>query len=44
MTSRQARLQEETYSRVMSILQEFRDRAARALSDKLGLSVGGRCL
>lgn len=41
MTSRQARLQEDTYFRVMRILQENPDLTQRELADRLGISVGG---
>jgi EPS-associated MarR family transcriptional regulator len=41
MTSRQARLQEDTYFRVMRILQENPDLTQRELAKKLGISVGG---
>jgi EPS-associated MarR family transcriptional regulator len=41
MTSRQAKLQEDTYFRVMRILQENPDLTQRELADKFGLSVGG---
>jgi EPS-associated MarR family transcriptional regulator len=41
MTSRQAKLQEDTYFRVMRILQENPDLTQRELADKLGMSVGG---
>lgn len=41
MTSRQARIQEDTYFRVMRILQENPDLTQRELADKLGVSVGG---
>ncbi len=41
MTSRQAKLQEDTYFRVMSILQENPDLTQRELAEKLGISVGG---
>jgi EPS-associated MarR family transcriptional regulator len=41
MTSRQAKLQEDTYFRVMRILQENPDFTQRELADKLGMSVGG---
>lgn len=41
MTSRQAILQEDTYFRVMRILQENPDLTQRELSKKLGISVGG---
>jgi EPS-associated MarR family transcriptional regulator len=41
MISRQAKLQEDTYFRVMRILQENPDFTQRELADKLGMSVGG---
>jgi EPS-associated MarR family transcriptional regulator len=41
MTSRQAKLQEDTYFRVMRILQENTDLTQRELAEKLGISVGG---
>jgi len=41
MTSRQAKLQEDTYFRVMRILQEKPDLTQRELAEKLGISVGG---
>lgn len=41
MTSRQAKLQEDTYFRVMRILQENPDITQRELAGKLGISVGG---
>ena len=41
MTSRQAKLQEDTYFRVMRILQEDPDLTQRELAEKLGISVGG---
>jgi EPS-associated MarR family transcriptional regulator len=41
MTSRQAKLQEDTYFRVMRILQEKPDLNQRELAEKLGISVGG---
>jgi EPS-associated MarR family transcriptional regulator len=41
MTSRQAKLQEDTYFRVMRILQENPDLTQRELAAKLGISVGG---
>ena len=41
MTSRQAKLQEDTYFRVMRILQENHDLTQRELAEKLGISVGG---
>jgi EPS-associated MarR family transcriptional regulator len=41
MTSRQANIQEDTYFRVMRILQENPDLTQRELADKLGVSVGG---
>ena len=41
MTSRQAKLQEDTYFRVMRILQENPDLTQRELAEKLGVSGGG---
>ena len=41
MTSRQAKLQEDTYFRVMRILQQSPDLAQCELAEKLGISVGG---
>ena len=41
MTSREAKLQEDTYFRVMRILQENPDLTQRELAEKLGISVGG---
>ncbi|MCI3204950.1 MULTISPECIES: MarR family EPS-associated transcriptional regulator [Pandoraea] len=41
MTSRQAKVQEDTYFRVMRILQENPDLTQRELAEKLGVSVGG---
>ena len=41
MTSRQAKLQEDTYFRVMHILRENPDLTQRELAEKLGVSVGG---
>ncbi len=41
MTSRQAKLQEDTYFRVMRILQGNPDLTQRELAEKLGISVGG---
>lgn len=41
MTSRRAKLQEDTYFRVMRILQENPDLTQRELAEKLGISVGG---
>ena len=41
MTTRQAKLQEDTYFRVMRILQEDPDLTQRELAGKLGISVGG---
>lgn len=41
MTSRQAKLQEDTYFRVMRILQDNPDLTQRELAKKLGISVGG---
>jgi EPS-associated MarR family transcriptional regulator len=41
MTSRQAKIQEDTYFRVMHILRENPDLTQRELAEKLGISVGG---
>ncbi len=41
MTSRQAKLQEDTYFRVMRLLQENPDMTQRELAQILGVSVGG---
>lgn len=41
MTSRQAKIQEDTYFRAMRILQENPDLTQRELAEKLGMSVGG---
>jgi EPS-associated MarR family transcriptional regulator len=41
MTSRQAKIQQETHFRIMRILQENPDLTQRELADKLGISVGG---
>lgn len=41
MTSRQAKLQEDTYFRVMRILQDNPDLTQRELAERLGVSVGG---
>ena len=41
MTSRQAKLQEDTYFRVMRILQDNPDLTQRELAERLGISVGG---
>ena len=41
MTSRQGRLQEDTYFRVMRLLQENPDLTQRELAQQLGVSVGG---
>lgn len=41
MTSRQARLQEDTNFRVMRILQDNPDLTQRELAERLGISVGG---
>lgn len=41
MTSRQAKLQEDTYYRVMRLLEENPDITQRELAEKLGVSVGG---
>ena len=41
MTSRQSNQQEDTYFRVMRILQDNPDLTQRELAEKLGISVGG---
>ena len=41
MTSRQAKIQEDTHFRIMRILQETPDLTQRELAGKLGMSVGG---
>jgi EPS-associated MarR family transcriptional regulator len=41
MTSRQAKIQEDTYFRVMRILEENPDLTQRELAERLGVSVGG---
>jgi EPS-associated MarR family transcriptional regulator len=41
MTSRQAKIQEDTYFRLMHILRENPDLTQRELAEKLGISVGG---
>jgi DNA-binding MarR family transcriptional regulator len=41
MVSRQAKLQEDTYFRVMRILQQNPHLTQRELAEKLGISVGG---
>jgi EPS-associated MarR family transcriptional regulator len=41
MTSRQANIQEDTYFRVMRILEENPDLTQRELAQRLGVSVGG---
>jgi EPS-associated MarR family transcriptional regulator len=41
MTSRQTKIQEDTYFRVMRILTENPDLTQRELAEKLGVSVGG---
>ncbi len=41
MSSRQSKLQEDTYFRVMRILQENPDLNQRELAEKLGIIVGG---
>jgi EPS-associated MarR family transcriptional regulator len=41
MPSRQAKIQEDTYFRIMRILQQNPDLTQRELADKLGVSVGG---
>ena len=40
MTSRQAKMQQDTYFRVMRLLKENPDITQRELADKLGVSVG----
>ncbi len=41
MISRQAKLQEDTYFRLMRVLQDNPDLTQRELAKKLGVSVGG---
>lgn len=41
MTSRQSKIQEDTYFRIMRILQETPDLSQRDLADQLGMSLGG---
>jgi EPS-associated MarR family transcriptional regulator len=41
MTSRQAKIQEDTHFRIMRILQENPDLTQRELAEKLGMSLGG---
>ncbi len=41
MTSRQAKIQEDTHFRIMRILQENPDLTQRELAEELGMSVGG---
>jgi EPS-associated MarR family transcriptional regulator len=41
MTSRQSKIQEDTYFRVMRLLQDNPDLTQRELADQLGVSVGG---
>ena len=41
MTSRQAKIQEDTHFRIMRILQENPDLTQRELAEKLCISVGG---
>jgi EPS-associated MarR family transcriptional regulator len=41
MSSRQAKIQEDTHFRIMRILQESPDLTQRELAEKLGVSVGG---
>ena len=41
MTSRQTKLQEDTYFRIMRILQDDPDLTQRELADRLGVSVSG---
>jgi EPS-associated MarR family transcriptional regulator len=41
MTSRQAQLQQDTYYRVLRLLQDNPDLTQRELAERLGVSVGG---
>ncbi len=41
MTSRQSKLQEDTYFRVMGILHDNPNKTQRELADMIGLSLGG---
>jgi len=41
MTSRQAKIQEDTHFRIMRILQDNPDLTQRELEDQMGMSVGG---
>ncbi|MEJ7138210.1 MarR family EPS-associated transcriptional regulator [Amphibiibacter pelophylacis] len=41
MTSRQAKIQEDTHFRIMRILQDNPDLTQRELAEQLGISVGG---
>jgi EPS-associated MarR family transcriptional regulator len=41
MTSRQAKIQEDTYFRVMRILEQDPDLTQRELAERLGISLGG---
>lgn len=41
MTSRQAKIQEDTHLRIMRILQDNPDLTQRELAGRLGMSVGG---
>ena len=41
MTSRQAKIQEDTHFRIMCILKENPDLTQRELAEKLGMSLGG---
>lgn len=41
MASRQTKIQEDTYYRVMRILQDHPDLTQRELAEQLGVSVGG---
>lgn len=41
MSSRQSRLQEDTYYRVLRLLQDNPDLTQRELANQLGISVGG---
>lgn len=41
MTSRQSKIQEDTYFRIMRILQENPELSQRDLAEQLGMSLGG---
>jgi EPS-associated MarR family transcriptional regulator len=41
MSSRQAKIQEDTYFRIMRVLQDNPDLTQRELAEMLGMSVGG---